>query len=167
MTASIGFLGTYITFFGCVALGGQIASYRGLFIRYSSPTVLIAAIGIFMFFTKINVPKKASGIISFFAPSVFSVYLIHDNASMRPHILEGNFSFLTTANPLVMFLSVPLIAFGIFLVCIFIDKIRALLFKLLKTDRLSEKFAAAVEKAVNEIYRLLAAKLLCEAEINK
>lgn len=151
MTALFGLCGTYATFFGCWALGGTIAGYRGLFIKYSSPTVLVAAVGIFMIFSKINIPNKFEKAIDFIVPSVFCVYLIHDNRNLRAFIFSNLLSFVGTLHPVLFFISVPLIAVAIFIICLLIDRIRLLLFKILKTDKLAARISETIKSAVRRI----------------
>lgn len=119
-----------------------------ILINYCSPTILLMAIGIFCLFSKIGVSKGAKSLISFFASSAFSVYLIHDNELVRNLFIRGRFAFLGEYNFAVALLAALAFVLVIFLTCTLADKLRELLFRLLRLDRLSE----GIEKTVKRVF---------------
>lgn len=122
------------------------ARNSNILISYCSPTVLISSVALLILFSKFRFGNKTNKIISFFAPLSFGVYLIHDSPLIRMHYISNKFAGLTDLNPVIMILAVILSATVIWFVCSLTDKIRLQLFKLLKTDVLSKKIAAAISK---------------------
>ena len=56
---------------------GNLKSFIGdNLLSYNSPTIILAAVSLLLFFTKSNFSKASIKIISFIAPLSFSVYLI-------------------------------------------------------------------------------------------
>ncbi len=108
-------------------------------VNYISPTMVIAAVMAVCLFAKINVKHKfLAGLITFFSSSAFSVYLIHDNNYFRDNIIVGAFKAIGDYSPAMLVLTVLAIALGIFVVCVLIDKVRVLLFKLLHIEKLCD-----------------------------
>ena len=120
------------------------------FYQYNSPTVLLAALALFLVFLQMERPRGFFGrAISWMAPLTFGVYLIHENMYIRKElwghwvstvsVREGNIGYFA-AHMVVTVL-------GVFLVCILIDAVRAKFFKILSpaAERLwkylSEKFS--------------------------
>ncbi len=108
-------------------------------VSYISPTIVIAAIMTVCLFAKINIKHKfVAGLITFFSTSAFSVYLIHDNNYFRDNIIKGAFKNVGDFSPVMLVLTVVAIALTIFVVCVLIDKVRVLLFKLLHIEKLCD-----------------------------
>ncbi len=108
-------------------------------VNYISPTMVIAAVMSVCLFAKINVKGKfLAGLITFFSSSAFSVYLIHDNNFFRDNIIVGAFKGVGDYTPIMLVLTVLAIALTIFVVCVLIDKVRVLLFKLLHIEKLCD-----------------------------
>ena len=106
-------------------------------VDYISPTIVIAAVMLVCIFAKINVKHKfLAGVITFFSSSAFSVYLIHDNNYFRDNIIVGAFKAVGDYAPIMLVLTVLAIAVAIFVVCVLVDKVRVLLFKLLHIEAL-------------------------------
>lgn len=89
---------------------------------YTSPSMLFAAICLFMVFLNINIENKvAIKVLRILSTSSFSVYLIHDNSLIRKIFITNKFSFLAHLNPLVVVLILILLATIIYLVCTLLD----------------------------------------------
>lgn len=97
--------------------------------RYNSPVVIISAVFLFVFFTKLNMK---SSFINSIAASTFSVYLIHENTYFRDVYLEPLHKISTELSMIQLFLLVFMGAFTILIVSILIDQIRIYLMKFLK-----------------------------------
>lgn len=119
--------------------GVSFSKLGNLLISYCSPTIYLMAIGVVCIFEKIQTKDTLNRIISFFSSAAFSVYLIHDNNYIRKLLISNNFTFANDYNPVIMISIVLLSAIGIFLVCVLIDKMRTLLFHVLRIKILSEK----------------------------
>lgn len=106
-------------------------------VTYISPTVVGAAICLFLCFEKIGISpeSRAAKWIAFFSPMAFSVYLIHVHPLFWNQIFKGAFVFLTKdgygkmQNPLVMGLLVLGCAAAIYAVCSILDIPRQMLEK--------------------------------------
>ena len=121
-------------------------------VSYVSPLMLLAAVGWVSSFSKISYKKINPKVMAFFSTSAFSVYLIHINPYPAKYLLPKLNDFVVRNNVGTFILSIICEALIIFLVCILIDKVRILLFKLVKADKFSEKAEKIVKNAVNKAY---------------
>jgi surface polysaccharide O-acyltransferase-like enzyme len=108
------------------------------------------SVGWFVIFTKMHISDKVKPVIAFFSVSAFSVYIIHEHPFLRWYLISGKFAFLGNYNPFVMLLLVLLIGLAIFLICILLDKVRMLLFRLMKIDSLIDKLANNMERFIHK-----------------
>ena len=132
-----------------------LVKHSGLLVKYVSPTVVVMAIALLCWFSKINCKPSLGKIIAFFSSSAFSVYLIHDNSLVRKHFISKLHTFIGNANFIVLSGYIVCIVAAIFLACTLLDKVRILLFKLLKIDKLTEKIENWIKAAANTIYAKL------------
>ena len=107
-------------------------------VYYTSPTMVLAAVFAVAGFAKLNfkraIPKK---IIAFLCPMALGVYLIHCHPVIVSQ-MEKMFDWIG-AEPIAIGIGYVIInALIIFGICLFIDWIRLLLFKLCQVKRLSE-----------------------------
>lgn len=135
----------------CALLGSPFSSLENLLISYCSPTTLLMALGWMVVFSKIQTAPTANKIISFLTPSVFSVYLIHDNPYIRELFITDRFGFINGFNPVVTTGILFATAFAIFVGCLLIDQIRALLFRILRIPQITQ----FLERKIKAIFRLL------------
>ena len=107
---------------------------NNLFVSYISPTILLQAISLLMIFSKINIQKNlAKKIISFFSSLNFSAILIHGRLFQTKNIITKKFFYqIKNLNEDYLLFKIYSIAIIIYIICIFIDYFRFLLFKLLK-----------------------------------
>ena len=119
---------------------------------YVSPLMLLATVGWVSSFSRMAFRKINPKVMSFFSTSAFSVYLIHDNVYVRKCAIVKSYEFAVINNSFTLILSIICEALIIFLACILIDKVRILLFKLLKADKISEKAEEVIKNVVNKIY---------------
>jgi len=126
----------------------DVNSIAGKLISYCSPTILGISLCTLCLFAKLKIPACFHKLIGFITPCVFSVYLIHDNHFFRKFIMAGRFKSLHNYNAIGTSLLVLLIAIAIFIGCVSIDKIRGLLFRLLRIDRLSTRLGAWLTKFI-------------------
>lgn len=116
-------------------------------ILYSSvfygETPLFSAIGsifIFVGFSKMNFSKCFfNKIINFISPSVFAVYLIHENPNLRDW-LWGIIGRYVSANDALVIVYLLLSVLIIFISCIFFDKLRYVLFQFTKLPEKTTHF---------------------------
>lgn len=103
---------------------------------YPSPTIVLSAIALLALFSKIKTGKIFAKIISFVAPLTFGVYLIHETPWVQEYIMTGRFADYASKEPGYMVLYVAFTALVIFTVCMAIELVRRLLFKLLRIKKI-------------------------------
>ena len=105
-----------------------------LLIKYVSPTVLIQAISLVMFFSRLNIKFNWNiRIISFLTPLTFSVQLIHQPLfQYKTPIKIILFNFLKSFKSNFLFFKIYGLAVIVYFICIIIDYFRFVIFKLLK-----------------------------------
>lgn len=121
---------------------------KDILISYTSPTILGMAIIYLISASKMkfnNIFKKS---IKFISSSAFAIYLINDSFLIRENYIKN--SFVGLVNQLTIKSVFYLLAFAIvfLILSVLIDKIRILIFKLLRIDKLSEK----IENIINLIF---------------
>jgi len=129
-----------------------LASHSSILVNYVSPTIVLMAIALLMFFSRIECKPSFASIISFFSSSAFSVYLIHDNTYVRNYVISRIHTYIDDSNFVLFILFIVSIVVAIFLICILIDKVRIIIFKTIKVDKMSEKIGEIIEKLINIIY---------------
>lgn len=109
-------------------------------VTYTSPAILLASSGLFLFFANINIKNNVfKKIIMFFAPLSFGVYLIHTEPLVWTQVMSKAFVSYINLSPAMLVVAVILTALSIWLVCSLVDFLRFYLFKLLKIKNLSDK----------------------------
>lgn len=103
-----------------------------IFISYTSPTIVAAAVFLFLAFRKLPINERFSRFIAVFSPSAFGVYLIHEQGHVKGHFINDAFSFAANWHPAFMVFGVIGIACIIFSICIAIDYVRHRFFVKLK-----------------------------------
>ena len=111
-------------------------------IGYTSPTILIGAVCLLLFFKNLTPGRPAVRFAKIFAPVSFGVYLFHESPFIRNHIITGAFKSFVSLNPFVLPLAVLGAALGIWLVSSLVDGVRLKLFDLLRV----RAFCAAAER---------------------
>lgn len=122
-------------------------------VSFNSPTVLICAVFLFLFFSNISCGEGLKKFIGFFAPVTFGVYLFHQEPLIRDTFIKGAFDGYLSFNPFVTVLAVIGTALCIWLLGSFVDRIRLEIFKLLKIRQLSEWIEKTVRKVLLSIKR--------------
>ena len=114
---------------------------------YTSPPVVLGAVGLFVCFALMQVKrKKLTALIGFFSASTFGVYILHTHSLVWNTVLAGRFAgFASKPVALVAVYSLAAAA-GIFLVCALVEKLRALVFRLLCIEKLLKKIPFLDEK---------------------
>lgn len=117
-------------------LAPLLTQYKDCFLAYNSPFVLGAAIGLFWFFGNLKIQRKPlRSALRWITPSVFSIYLISDFPLIRAAFIKGAFSQYASLPIALLPLAVIATVLVIALVCVSIDAIRRLLFKVLRFDK--------------------------------
>ena len=121
---------------------GEPTRIGGL-VSYISPTMVFAAVFLFLCFKNAAIPGKLQKAIAVFSPAAFGVYLIHDHEYFRGAVIAGTFTFWTDHSVPVMVVGTLATAALIFAACILVDSLRLVVFKKL---RLKEKLEALEQK---------------------
>lgn len=105
-------------------------------INYISPTILLAAASLLIFFSKLDTGKRRERIISFFSPLAFGVFLFHTHPYMWHNWLYNRYVQFAELSPLKLILAVVQASFAIWFACSMADWIRHSLFRLLQVKKL-------------------------------
>lgn len=100
--------------------------------KYNSPNVLISGIILLVIFERITFKEDTINVIKKTAPLAFSVYLIHANPIIWSNYLQGAFQNYVNMDWWMEFIAILITALVIYILCLAIDCIRELLFKVLK-----------------------------------
>ena len=136
-----------------IEFSGITVDVGNLFIAYCSPTILVMALGWLCLFERMHLPKAVTKAVMFCSASAFSVYLIHDNETIRRVLMNKRFVFLLETNTALTLAGVICCGLAIFFCCILIDKIRLLLFRYGKVDLLAEKLESIIATAFDRMFK--------------
>ncbi len=110
-------------------LADRVCSYTSIFTVY-------IAFALVSLFSKIKIGKTAKKMITCWLPAAFGVYLIHTQPIVWGHYIRGSFGWIA-GNPAWL---IPVLvlgsAFAVFAVCLLVEKVRLILFRVLKIDYL-------------------------------
>ena len=115
-----------------------------IFFSYNSPTIIIQALSLIIFFSNIKINNKyLIKVISFFYPLNFSVNIIHTRfffSQIQSSLKFFNFIKSLSSNKL--FFKLYGISIILYFICTFIDYIRSIIFKIFKINY----FCSYIEK---------------------
>ena len=119
-----------------------------LFVRDTSPTVLLCAAALLDAFARFKPGRKLTEFAVLFAPAAFGVYLLHVSPLVFEHVIGNRFAFIGRLPfPLIPF--AVLASAGVILaVGLAADKVRILLFKALGVPKLCRK----AEKSIRRLW---------------
>lgn len=117
-----------------------------LLISYTSPTIILAGIAIFSFFSKVKTPKALSKAIKSIGTATLGVYILHMNPIIRYNLLAPIGYPLVSLRTRAMVPALLGITLAVFIVCTLIELVRAWLFRVCGVNRLLEKVAGALTK---------------------
>ena len=105
-----------------------------IFAASISPTMFLAAVALVCIFAKCEVRPILVPWVKFISSSVYSVYLIHANTFVLGAWFVSLFSPLATANPILTLLLTLIYALCVFVVCLFVDLLRRILFNVIRAE---------------------------------
>lgn len=115
------------------------AQYTTMWQSYTSITVVITAVSLFILFEKVHLSRLTKRFVSFLTPMTFSVYLIHNNDLIKEYVFDKVLLEIS-AQPLpVLLLCVFGFAVIVYTSCSMVDFLRIKLFKLIKLDNLIKR----------------------------
>lgn len=112
----VSLLGAVFTFIS-VRLGAE--GYR--FFSYASPTIIVASVYFFLFFTKISFRSR---IVNWIAASAFAVYVLNCEGSFWFFYLMTNYSWWESGTPSAYLIKTLMFDVAVFSIAIILDKIR-------------------------------------------
>lgn len=124
-----------------IMLGNDIS-----YLSYTSPFVVLSAIFLFIFFSKLKFGKKTEKLINYITPAALGVYLIHTHPLVFNKLMKDIAMPLVNHDTAAMIFGSVAMALAVFIICIVIDLLRIQLFRLIKTDVLCKKLDSAFEK---------------------
>lgn len=102
--------------------------------EYTSPFILLSGISLLLLFSTLKLSPKYYQPISFFSRSSFSTYLIHEHPFIRTAFMGYPLRFILLLPAPVQIPALFMCGFVVWLICIALDQIRIILFKLLKVN---------------------------------
>lgn len=124
---------------------------------YVSPFIIGEAVCLFLYFKQVNInAEKISGkLIKWTMPCVFSVYIIHVHPLIFWNVMPELFASWAKYNPFIVTVMIIILALLVFCVCILLDKVRVLLFRVFWVPSLSERVSALCMNIAYKINRVL------------
>lgn len=103
---------------------------------YTSPFIVLSAVGLFVFFVHFHPKKKQTRrLLRFFSQSTFGVYLFHAQTLVWENLLTDSFAPLAELPGVVTALAAVGAAVGIFAVCTVLEKLRAFLMRMVGVEK--------------------------------
>ena len=140
-TLFMGFIISTLTTFFCILSSAlcRIPSDGYILVSYTSPTVVLAAIFLFLFCKGMQFHGYVRHLCSLYGGGVIGILIISDNNLIRNKLISGCVAELYNKSVGVMSASVLLISLMIYLICFGIDMIRRRLFKYLHVKEICEQ----------------------------
>ena len=149
------FLSVLITWLASFVIEIAHINSNNLLLEYTSPTIILAATGLFIALSKQSFPVGINKIIAFLSPAALGVYLIHTFNPVWENIIKGFATDYATQPTIIMLALVLLSAVIIYVACSAIDLLRIQLFRLCRVKALCIK----IENLLNKIYEKFLTKI--------
>ena len=117
-----------------IMLGNDIS-----YLSYTSPFVVLSAIFLFIFFSKLKFGKKTEKLINYITPAALGVYLIHTHPLVFNKLMKDIAMPLVNHGTAAMIFGSVAIALAVLIICIVIDLLRIQLFRLIRINALCKK----------------------------
>lgn len=117
-----------------IMLGNDIS-----YLSYTSPFVVLSAIFLFIFFSKLKFGKKTEKLINYITPAALGVYLIHTHPLVFNKLMKDIAMPLVNHGTAAMIFGSVAMALAVFIICIVIDILRIQLFRLIRINALCKK----------------------------
>ena len=109
------------------------------YLSYTSPFVVLSAIFLFIFFSKLKFGKKTEKLINYITPAALGVYLIHTHPLVFNKLMKDIAMPLVNHGTAAMIFGSVAMALAVFIICIVIDLLRIQLFRLIRINALCKK----------------------------
>lgn len=110
--------------------------WSNMLIKYTSPTIILCAVCLLMFFKDIRCHKMVKTGVRYFSPASFGVYLFHQEPLIRDTFLANMFAGYMIFGTGKMVFAILVSVVGIWLLGSLIDRIRINLFDLFRVNKL-------------------------------
>lgn len=119
-------------------IGERFFGAQADWLNYISPTVLLASLGLLLFFRALTLPAWLTKLVRWASPLAFGVYLIHNHPLVGDLFMEDRFvAYAALPGPLLV-LAVVGTAVLLYIGCTLLEALRAALFRLLRVRRLAD-----------------------------
>lgn len=118
----------------------------GLLTQYSSPTVFLSGLALFVIFTQLKFPSLINKLIALISPLTFGVYIIHAHPLMWDRVITYKYAHYINFSVPGMIGAVVLTGICLFAVLAAADAVRLGVFKLLKIKPLLQKIETKLKK---------------------
>lgn len=122
----------------------------GLLILYVSPTIVVSGVCLLHLCSCMKTSLLTSKAIAFLSPLSFGVYLIHTHPVVFNHLIAGKFEWIGGGEWLQMIGHILVVSILIFGVCLIIEKLRMMIWRLVKLDRAVDKIYNFVTGKINK-----------------
>ena len=129
------------------AIGGEKSGY-GWLLRNDSPTMVIGAVSMLMFCSRLRV-TRGKKLVALLAPLCFSVYLIHEHTLFHTVMRTWKLYRIAELRTVLIVPSVLLVALGVFAACCAVDLARHALFERLNV---SKRLAALENRLIGGVW---------------
>lgn len=120
------------------------------FIGYTSPFIIILSILLLLFYKDISIKNVFfTKIIDYFSNGSFSVYIIHSQKLIFDYVLHNCMLWLINYNVLFCVIIIFIFIFIIYIMCLLIDCIRVIIYKIFLIDKINEKIGYLFSKLIN------------------
>lgn len=117
---------------------GVFVKGTGIFVSYISPFILLSAVAILLYFSRLEI-KEFKNIILKISSLSFGVYIISSHPLIMNTFVTNQFSLYAHTHPLITFSNIIIRSLCIFWICIAIEWLRVKLFEGLRVDKVCEK----------------------------
>ena len=118
---------------------------KSITVERTDLSMLLISLSVVGLFASVQPGQRAVKLIRFFSPAAFGVYLIHVHPIVFERELYNAFAFVGSAPVWLIPFAALGCAFGVFFVCLLIEKLRLLLFRLLRIDALCDRLIESVQ----------------------
>ena len=119
---------------------------QNLLIDYLSPTIVLSSVALLLLFKELKLGEGLGRLCKALAPLSFAVYIIHAHPLIWENLMKERFIFLSEQNAFVMAGGVLLAAAGIFAVCVGIEFLRVLLFRVTRLSALLSRLGVCFDR---------------------
>lgn len=117
----------------------EITRYADVLLSYSSPTMCIGSLALFLAALDVHVPKRIEKAVTLLSPLTFGVYLIHDNPLIRKQFIEMRTAPFAQLNAVSMLANLLLCWAGVYGACLLLEWLRTKIFSVLRLPEMCLK----------------------------